>query len=223
MGFLNIFRRRAVPIREPGELRQFMDRNAAFLTQKGIYEYSRARAGHYAKVLFSEAPFLEAIERSRWRAFPLGLAMVGELVEGLLRPEFAAEQAQQREALWALVLSVFDRYPVPAVLGAPAWQAARAELDRHLRSIDLHPPKRSFQIADPFARAYFDLMPIHEKLRGRDFPTMHNYLKITLCNIHDEATKRIDRPALINSLRASAEPSSDANDAERPRANYLPS
>jgi hypothetical protein len=35
-------------------------------------------------------------------------------------------------------------------------------------------------------------MPIHEKLRGRDFPTTHNYLKVTLCNIHDELTKRVE-------------------------------
>ena len=81
-----------------------------------------------------------------------------------------------------------------------AWRDARAELDRRLQTIGLHPPKRSFEIADPYAQAYFDLMPIHEKLRARDFPTMHNYLKLTLCNIHIELTKRIDRQALIRSL-----------------------
>ena len=40
-------------------------------------------------------------------------------------------------------------------------------------------------------------MPIHEKLRGRDFPTIRNYLRVTLCNIHDELTKRMDAPALV--------------------------
>ena len=39
-------------------------------------------------------------------------------------------------------------------------------------------------------------MPIHEKLRGREFPTMRNYLRVTLCNIHDELTKRMDAQAL---------------------------
>ena len=85
MGLLNIFRSRP-PIREPRELAQFIDENAAFLVQKGIYEYSRARAGHYAKVLFREPEFAQALEHSRWSAYPLGLAMVGELVEGVLRP-----------------------------------------------------------------------------------------------------------------------------------------
>ena len=85
MGLFDIFRSRP-PIRDSHELAQFIDENAAFLVQKGIYEYARARAGHYAKVLFKELMFAEAVERSRWTAYPLGLAMVGELVEGVLRP-----------------------------------------------------------------------------------------------------------------------------------------
>jgi hypothetical protein len=201
MGLRSILRGRP-PIRELDELAEFVDENAAFVTQKGIFEYARARAGHYAKVLFSEPAFLQAIERSRWRAFPLGLAMVGELAEGVLRPESPAEQRQQQDALRALVLSVFDRYPVPAALDGLTWHDARNELDRCLQMIALHPPKRSFEIVDPFARTYFDLMPIHERLRARDFPTMHNYLKLTLCNMHIELTKRIDGKKVADLLRA---------------------
>lgn len=67
-------------------LADFIDRHAAFIVQKGIFEYSRARAGHYAKVLFREEAFAEAVERARWSAYPLGLAMVGEMAEGVLRP-----------------------------------------------------------------------------------------------------------------------------------------
>ena len=66
-------------------LADFIDGNAAFLMQKGIYEYSRARAGHYAKVLFPKPEFQAAVEMSRWQAYPLGLAMVAEMVEGVLR------------------------------------------------------------------------------------------------------------------------------------------
>src|SRR5215203_5413852 len=84
MGLLDMFRPRP-PIRDIPALAAFIDENAAFLTQKGLYEYSRAGAGHYAKVLFSESGFKEAVENARWRAYPLGLAMVAELVEGVLR------------------------------------------------------------------------------------------------------------------------------------------
>ena len=63
-------------------------------------------------------------------------------------------------------------------------------------SIGLHPPKPAMDIPVQFAEAYFDLMPIHEKLRRGDFPTIRNYLRVTMCNIHDELTSRMDAPAL---------------------------
>lgn len=203
VGLFDVFRSRP-PIRDHGELAQFIDENAAFLVQKGIYEYARARAGHYAKVLFNEAPFAEAVECSRWTAYPLGLAMVGELVEGVLRPVADGDRSRQLETLQAIVLSVFDRYPTPAALGERVWREARTDLARRLQLIGLHPPKRAFEIPEPFAKAYYDLMPIHRKLRASEFPTLHGYLKVTLCNIHDELTKRLDAEAMAASLRAPA-------------------
>ena len=191
MALFDIFQRRR-PIRDERELAEFIDGNAAFLIQKAIYEYSRARAGHYSKVLFKEPGFQKAVEESRWRAFPLGLAMVAEIAEGILRPRSRGDTARDFEALVAVVLSVFDRYPVPDVLGGEVWQELRADLERRLRLINLHPVKRALDVPEPYADRYFDLMPIHEKLRGRDLETTRNYLKVTLCNIHDELTKRIE-------------------------------
>src|SRR5436190_15992041 len=104
MGLIDLFRRKP-RICDQDAVSQFIDENAAFLVQKGIYEYSRARAGHYAKVLFKEVPFREAVERSRWTAYPLGLAMVGELTEGVLHPlvDGVAERSRQLETLRGLV------------------------------------------------------------------------------------------------------------------------
>jgi hypothetical protein len=200
VGLLDFFRRRP-PIRDVAALADFIDRQAAFLAQKGIFEYARARAGHYSKVLFAESGFQNAVEQSRWRAFPLGLAMVGELVEGVLRPH-ESDQRVALDALNSLVLSVFDRYPVPAALGEQAWSAERVELERRLRLIGMHAPKRAFDICEPWAETYFDLMPIHEKLRRSEFPTIRNYLRVTLCNIHDELTKRMDAQALAGRLQS---------------------
>jgi hypothetical protein len=198
LGFLDFFRRRP-PIRDTQALADFIDQHSAFLVQKGIYEYSRARAGHYAKVLFREQGFIDAVEQSRWRAFPLGLAMVGELVEGVLRPH-ERNRSEALEAFNALVLSVFDRYPVPVALGEHVWSEERIELERRLRLNGMHAPKRAFDICEPWAETYVSLFPIHEKLRGRDFPTIRNYLRVTLCNIHDELTKRMDAPAVAAML-----------------------
>ncbi len=193
---------RRPPVADARALADFIDAHAAFVVQKGIYEYSRARAGHYSKVLFKERQFLDALERSRWQAYPLGLAMVGELVEGVLRP-LAGDDGRRQLALASLrdlVVSVFDRYPQPAALDAHTWSEARAELVRRLDLVGLHPPKRAFEICDPFVRAYFDLLPISADLRRSEFPTIHAYLKVTLCNVHDELTRRMDGPALVAAL-----------------------
>jgi hypothetical protein len=201
MGLFDIFRR-PPPIRDAGALAQFIDENSAFVAQKGLYEYARARAGHYAKVLFREPDFQAACDVSRWRAFPLCLAMVGELVEGVLCPASREERPDQVDAIRTLVLAVFDRYPVPAALGEQVWAELRAELDQRLKLIGLHPPKWAKDIPEPIWERYFELMPIHEKLRGRDAPVLRNYLRVTMVNVHNELTNRIDLPAVANSLRS---------------------
>ena len=201
MGLLDIFRRRP-PIRDLDGLAAFIDQNAAFLVQKGIYEYSRARAGHYAKVLFSEPLFRETIEKSRWGAFPLGLAMLAEVVEGVLRRHAGSERQITLDALSALVLSIFDRYSVPAALDESEWRDARAELERRLGLIGIHAVKPAKDIAEPFVEAYFSFIPIEKKLRKSEFPTIRNYLRVSLCNIHEEFCRRADAPALAATLSA---------------------
>ncbi len=202
MGWLDFLRRRPPRIDDGAGLSVFIDARAAFLVQKGIYEYARARAGHYAKVLFREREFLDAVELARWQAYPLGLAMVGELVEGMLREAADEDRQAVLEGLIAIVLRVFDRYSLPAPISAADWQGLRDELARRLAAVSLHPPKPAKDIPEPFIQRYFDLMPIHAKLRASEFPTIGNYLKVTLCNIHDQLEPRLDVPGVVAALRA---------------------
>jgi hypothetical protein len=190
---------RRLPVADLAALATFVDEQSAFLVQKGIYEYSRARAGHYAKVLFNEREFLDALERSRWSAYPLGLAMVGEVVDGVLRGHAGSDSAH-REGLRAFLLSVFDRYSAPESLGVAAWDDARSKLDQRLQLLGVHPPKRVIDIPEPYARTYWDMMPISKEVRTRDFPTTRSYLKVVLCNIHSELARRADVPALAREV-----------------------
>jgi hypothetical protein len=191
---------RRVPIADLAALAEFVDERAAYLVQKGIHDYSRALSGHYAKVLFSEREFLDALERSRWSAYPMGLAMVGEVVDGVLRPHARGDRTLHCNSLRAFVLSVFDRYPAPAALRGEDWRDARTELAHRLQLIGLHPPKRAIDIPEPYAKRYWDLMPFHKDVRSRDFPTTRSYLQVMLCNIHDELTNRADAPAVARLL-----------------------
>jgi len=201
--FEKLFRPRP-PIRDLAGLADFVDAQSAFIVQKGIYEYSRARAGHYAKVLFAEEGFARSVEQARWRAFPLGLSMVGEMVDKALAPQAGMQRREILDQIILVVLSVFDRYPVPPSIGEAAWLESRRDLAHRLDLVGGHAPKRVMDIPDPLAEAYFAMMPIHEKLRGRDFQTTHNYLRVSLCNIHDELMSRMDRAALERALLAGA-------------------
>ncbi|HET7679959.1 MAG TPA: hypothetical protein VFK79_07470 [Xanthobacteraceae bacterium] len=203
MRFWEMFRRRP-SVSTLGDLADFIDAQAAFLAQKGIYEYSRARAGHYSKVLFGEIGFQHAVEQSRWRAYPLALAMVAEIVEGVLRPHVGDDRRVVLDALNSLVLSIFDRYPFPEQLAKAEWLEARRELARRLELVGIHAVKFAKDVPESFAESYFALMPIHEKLRGHDYQTIRNYLRVTACNIHEQFEKRADFPALAGALQAEA-------------------
>ena len=83
--FEKFFRPRP-PIRDREALADFIDAQSAFIVQKGIYEYSRARAGHYAKVLFAEKGSQSRSNMRAGRRFRSALSMVGEMVDVVLRP-----------------------------------------------------------------------------------------------------------------------------------------
>ena len=202
MGLFDFFRR-PPPIGDAVALADFIDENAAFLVQKGIYEYSRARAGPYSKMLLVEPAFIAAVNESRWKAYPLGLAMVAEAAEGALRPAAGDDRRPVVDALTAVVLGVFDRHPVPESIGPEPWAAARSELAHRLNLIGAHAPKAVKDVPEPMAQAYFDLMPIDERLRGRDFGTVRNYLRISLINIHTRLIQRLDPAAVVADLRRS--------------------
>ena len=49
-------------------------------------------------------------------------------------------------------------------------------------------------------------MPIDEELRRSDFPTLQNYLKVTLCNIHGELVRRMELQAVAAALYSDGQP-----------------
>jgi hypothetical protein len=199
MGFFDLFRR-TVPIAERSALVDFLDSQAAFLAQKGMFEYSRARAGPYGNILFSDKVFLEELEKSRWLAFPVTLAMVGEAVEGVLRPAAGDNRERILQGLLTAALAIIDRYPAPSAVSADAWAEARHQLEHDLSLAGLHGIKRVMDIPVRYVDRYVAAMPIHEKLRAKDVPTIHNYLKANLCNIHEVFVRRADVPALVEQL-----------------------
>jgi hypothetical protein len=197
---LDLFRKRA-RVRTLAELRDFLDSHAAFLVQRGIYEYSRARAGPFGNTLLAEPMFIEAAEKARWQAYPIGLAIVTEMADVALRPSAGVPLHQP---LGDMALAAFDAYAIPQSLGHEAWGEARADLAAKLAGIGLHPPKPVRDIPLPYCERYFELMPIHVVNRGDDIDTVIANLRSTLMRVHDDFVHMSDLPALARMLTAQA-------------------
>ena len=58
------------------------------------------------------------------------------------------------DKLTRVVLSVFDRYPVPPRSARPPGVKRARELARRLQLIGRHPPKRAMDIPEPLAESY---------------------------------------------------------------------
>jgi hypothetical protein len=200
MGLLDFLLRRKPPIGTAQQLADFIDEQSAFLVQKGIYDYARARAGHFSKVMLADEGFQRALNRSRWRAFPLGLAMVGETVESVLAPNAGADRRSELDPLIKLVLSVHDRYPRPAELTDEEWAAGRADLALHLERLSTHPPKRIIDIPVPFAERYFAMMPFDKPFLTPDAPTARSFMQLQLVKVQEELMNRMDADAMVKQL-----------------------
>ncbi len=204
MGLLDFLLRRKPAIRTTQALADFIDEHAAFLVQKGIYDYTRARSGHYSKVMLADEGFQSALNRSRWLAFPLGLAMVGETVESVLAPQAAGDRRRELDPLIELVLSVYDRYPRPAELTDDEWASGRADLALHLDRLSTHPPKRIIDIPVPFADRYFAMMPFDNQFLTPDAPTARSFMQLHLVKVQDELINRMDAGEMVEQLQQQA-------------------
>lgn len=202
MGLLDWFRR-PPPIADRTALADFLDSRAAFLVQKSIFDYARGRSGPYFSMMVKEASFRDGVEEARWKSYPYGLSVVTEMVHGVLLP-LTGEPERLAGVLRDIALEVFDRYPVPTPLDRGFWSGERVALALRCEQIALHPPKNVKDIPLPFAKLFFDNMPIHEKLRELDFELITSQLRVTLINMHRDFTKQADLPALAAAIEPAA-------------------
>ena len=202
MGFLDWFRR-PQPIADRPALVEYLDSRAAFLTQKSIFDFSRAVAGPSFSSLIKEAVFAAAVDEARWKSYPLTLSCVVEMVDGVLRP-LAKGAMPLAEALQAAAFEIIDRYPEPKAIESAAWADARAALGLRIIHIALHPPKRVKDIPLQIAPQFYDNLPIHERLRGSANEIVTNNLRTSLIRMREEFEGCADVTALVNALGVAA-------------------
>ena len=194
--------RKPPPITDLGALADFIDERAAFLVQKCVFEYSRARTGTMSQKLFKEKGFLDAVDASRWLGYPIGLVDVSEAVLSTLRDDGTAVGPDAIDGLIRTAQSVTARYPVPAGFESDFWEKARTAVADRLKRASLAPPRLVKDIPKDTAQEFFDNLPIHPELRKNDFLLIRNTLCANLCRISDDLSQRLDRPALVAALAA---------------------
>ena len=202
MGFFDWFRR-PPPIDNRAALVEFLDSRASFLTQKGIFDFSRAAAGPSFSSLIKEPAFAAAVDEARWKSYPLSLSCVVEMVDGTLRP-LATGAMPLAEALQAVAFEIIDRYPVPKPIEPAAWTEARAALGLRIIHIALHPPKRVKDIPLQIAPQFYDNLPIHERLRGSANEIVTSNLRTNLILMHEQFEGCANVSALVNALGVAA-------------------
>ncbi|MBB4305292.1 hypothetical protein GGD81_004367 [Rhodobium orientis] len=194
--------RKDAPVVDAATLADFLDAHAAFIVQKCIYEYARARAGTMSLALFKEEGFKAAVETSRWQNYPLGLQYVGEMALTVLRPDWPGGAADLADRLAGILTAITARYPVPEGFAADFWEIERASIAEHLRHAALAQPKPVKDIPLATVEMFFARLPIHERLRGYDYQLIQNNLRINLCRSYETFLERLDREALLADLAA---------------------
>jgi hypothetical protein len=186
------------------ELADFLAAQTAYVSQRTVLEYCRARTGLNWDKLFREQAFVDSLEVCRWEAYAEVLAGVSELALILMRRQSPADPQGYLPGVAAAAGAALLRHPVPG--HRTSWDAAAAVIEQHLAQSLLAAPRAVHLAGFGAADTIFAHLPIHPDLRREDREMFRNSVRFALCRVFDEMTRRLDVPALAQALRGSAEP-----------------
>ncbi len=204
MGLLDTISRwfKPEPIASASDLRAFLDSRSAFISQKCVVEYARARTGVMSPKLFKEEAFKAALTRSRWTTYAIVYCDVAEMVEGLLRRRVSLPPGALEDRLVGMGRATFFAYDLPE--GAPRdfWDRAVERLEHRLAEARLHAPKPVRDIPKAHIDEVFANLPIHESLRGHDYELIQNNLRTNLVRVHEDFLAAVDFGRLVKAIEA---------------------
>jgi len=193
-------RLRPAPIATAGALKTFLDERAALIAQKCAIDYCRGKTGLASYALFTEKPFLDALEVCRWETYVCVLGDLFIISEGYLRPQVVAERRPQLcEALLELYSSVLGSMPAPAHR-PDGWVDAVASFTLRLKAASLGEPQRALDVADHSAKRLFDTLPIHISMRELDEEPVYGSVRFRMVAVSQEMQRRLAAADLIAQL-----------------------
>ena len=203
--------RRPPPVTTAAGLAELAGRTAAYVAQKTVIDYCRAKSGSFSYALFEEKPFLDALELCKWEGFAAVLADLMLVFEAYLRGQAGGEAGPLAAALCALYAEVLDSHPLPAHR-PQGWHDVKAALGVHLALAQSHPPAAPSELAKPAARQIYAALPIHDYYKELDAGVIEGALGFQMTAFWGTLQRRVDAAAVVADLLTGTAPA----EGERP-------
>lgn len=192
---------RPAPIATAQAFGTFLGERAALLAQKCAIDYCRGKTGLASYALFTEKPFLAALDVCRWETFAAALEDLFLLGYGELCAHIPdAQRARLSAALVALHAQILDAQPPPAHRPR-GWSDAVEAFAARLHAAPSAPP-RVLDLANHSAKRLFDTLPIHITMRELDEEVVYGAVRFRMISISQEMRRRVRAGAVAASLVA---------------------
>ncbi len=199
-------RLRPAPIATADALKTFLEERSALIAQKCAIDYCRGKTGLASYALFTEEPFLKALDVCRWETFATVLGDLLIVAEGYLRPHVTDEQHPRLcGALIGLHSAVLAALPAPAHR-AQGWGDAIALFAPRLKEASRREPQQALDVADHSARRLFDTLPIHAGMRALDEEVVYGAVRFRMIAVSQEMQRRFVAADLIEQFLANPAP-----------------
>jgi hypothetical protein len=197
-----ISRLRPARIATADALGTFLQERASLIAQKCAIDYCRGKTGLASYALFTEKPFLEALDVCRWETFAVILGDLLILVEAALRPQVGSEQRERLcGALADLHAQILSSMPAPAHR-AQGWGDVRESVALRLRAGSAGAPAQALDVADHSAKRLFDTLPIHSSYRELDEEVVYGAVRFRMIAVNQELQRRLAPEMLAAELLA---------------------
>jgi len=190
-------RLRPAPIDTAAALRVFIEERAALIAQKCAVDYVRGKTGLASYALFTEKPFLTALDVCRWETFVVVLGDLLILAGGYLKPQDTEERLQP--ALVRLYKAILESLPAPQHR-ADGWSDLPEAFAQRLKHIAW--PLRTLALADHSAKRLFDTLPIHARYRELDEEVVYGAVRFRMIAVSQEMERRFAAANLARELLA---------------------
>jgi hypothetical protein len=193
---------RPAPIATKEGLQNYLSERAALIAQKCAIDYCRGKTGLASYALFTEKPFLDALDVCRWETFAVVLGDLIIVAEGKLRPHVAPERLPLLcDALAHLYPAILATQPPPAHR-PDGWSEAEASFAPRFREGTLGPPRQALDVADHSAKRLFDTLPIHASYRELDEEVVYGAVRFRMVAVSQELQGRLRAAEVAGDLLA---------------------